>query len=98
MAWQMIKIANGHNSLDNSELESGDMFPILNQLKDHFQERFDKSDKFGLSFAAVGVDILIDGARLTVGWDNWSGLFIMARDDDGDKIVMEIAEFFDAGS
>lgn len=41
MAWQMIKIANGHNSLDNSELESGDMFPILNQLKDHFQERFD---------------------------------------------------------
>ena len=74
------------------------MLTILNQLKNHFQERFDKSDKFGLDFTSVGVEILIDGVRLTVGWDNWSGIFIMAWDDDGDKIVMEIAEFFDAGS
>lgn len=45
----------------------------------------------GLEVASsVAVEIWIDGAKLTVGWDNWSGLFIMAWDVDGDRIVQEI--------
>ncbi len=67
------------------------MFAVLHQLKVYFQERLDAGEKMGLEVASsVAVEIWIDGAKLTVGWDNWSGLFIMAWDVDGDRIVQEI--------
>ena len=72
------------------------MFSVLHQLKSHFQERLDAGEKIGLEVASsVAVEICIDGAKLTVGWDNWSGLFIMAWDTDGDRIVREIEGFIE---
>lgn len=97
MAWKMYKIATGHNSLENFELEADDVPTILHQLEYYFQERFNIGNKFGLEvLSSAAVEILIDGIRLTVGWDNWSGTFLMAWDADGDKIVREVGQFFGA--
>lgn len=91
MAWKLFQLSNGHKSLENFELEADDVFAVLHQLKVYFQERLDAGEKMGLEVASsVAVEIWIDGAKLTVGWDNWSGLFIMAWDVDGDRIVQEI--------
>lgn len=95
MAWKMYEIATGHSSLENFELEAYEIPTILHQLEYYFQERFDIGNKFGLeAVSSVSVEILIDGIRLTVGWDNWSGIFLMAWDADGDKIVREVGQFF----
>ena len=95
MAWKLIQISNGHQSLENFKLEADDMFAVLHQLKWHFQERLDTGSKIGLEvLSSAAAEIWIDGAKLTAGWDNWSGLFIMAWDADGDRIVQEIEEFF----
>ena len=95
MAWKLFQISNGHQSLENFKLEADDMFAVLHQLKGHFQERLDTGSKIGLEvLSSAAAEIWIDGAKLTAGWDNWSGLFIMAWDADGDRIVQEIEEFF----
>ena len=54
----------------------------------------EKEEKMGLEVqSSVAAEIWVNGTKLTVGWDNWSGLFIMAWDTDGDRIVREIARF-----
>lgn len=32
---------------------------------------------------------------LTIGWDNWSGCFVMARTEPGDALVRTIGAFLD---
>lgn len=32
--------------------------------------------------------------RIQTGWDNWSGLFIMSKDNSGDYFVKKIYEYF----
>ena len=94
MAWKLLQVSNGHKSLENFTLVADDLFVVLHQLKSYFQERFDARDKIGLeTLSSVATEIWIDGAKLTVGWDNWSGLFIMAWDSNGDRIVSEIEGF-----
>lgn len=66
------------------------MFSVLHQLKSHFQERLDAGEKMGLEVqSSVAAEIWV------IGWDNWSGLFIMAWDTDGDRIVREIEGFIE---
>lgn len=94
MAWKLIQVSNGHKSFENFTLVADDVFAFLHQLKSYFQERLDAREKMGLeTLSSVATEIWIDGAKLTVGWDNWSGLFIMAWDSDGDRIVSEIEGF-----
>ena len=95
MAWQMMKTAAGHLSLDNFSLESDKIPELLRQLQGYFQNRFAVGDRFGLeAMSALAVEIRIDGAPLTVGWDNWSGVFIMAWDTGGDTAVRELEGYF----
>ena len=94
MNWKLFQLPSGHKSLESFNLEADDVFAVLHQLKGHFQERLDAGGKIGFEvLSSVATEIWIDGTKLTVGWDNWSGLFIMAWDTDGDCIVQEIEEF-----
>ena len=96
MAWKLYQVSNGHKSLEHFELKADDVFSVLHQLKSHFQERLDAGEKMGLEVqSSVAAEIWVNGTKLTVGWDNWSGLFIMAWDTDGDRIVREIEGFIE---
>lgn len=96
MAWTICKIATGHSSLENFKLDAENVWTTLHQLKDLFQDRLVMGEKAGFGLSTVGVDIWIDRARLTIGWDNWSGVFIMAHDADGDDIIKEIQTMMDS--
>ena len=75
MAWKLFQVSNGHKSLENFELEAADVPAVLYQLKGHFQKRLDAGSKVGLEvLSAAAAEVWIDGSKLTVGWDNWSGL------------------------
>ena len=94
MAWNLIQISSGHKSLENFELEPDHIPVVLHQLKDYFQGRLDVGNKIGLEIlSSFAAEILIDEIELTIGWDNWSGLFIMSCDAYGDAIVQEIERF-----
>lgn len=87
MAWKLRKISSGHYSLDNNDLEPEALPKALKVLKKEFGARLSFEGKLGFDVSAAAAEFSIDGARLTVGWDNWSGAYIMAWDDNGDSIL-----------
>lgn len=95
MAWRLHKISDGHLSIDNDELESDKIFEVLSVLERNLGNNPEFGGKLGITPSAAAFELLVDGARITVGWDNWSGIFIMAWDSEGDRIIEnEIADIF----
>ncbi len=90
MAWELVRTASGRLSLDNDELGADALPEILSVIENALGgQRVEYNSKFGLDIASSGAafELLIDGERITLGWDNWSGAFIMAWDAGGDRVV-----------
>lgn len=90
--WKIYKLPSGFDSLDNGEMEADAVFNVAELLKAHFGERFCIISKVGLSPDSLAGEFTVDGVPLTLGWDIWSGVFIMAHDSCGNKILGEIAQ------
>ena len=97
MAWKKYQVSNGHNTLDNEELEPDAAAGVLSCLKIHFGPRIQMGTKVGIDLSAAAGEILIDNAPITLGWDNWCGLFVMAHDSRGDAVINEIELLFRSG-
>ena len=91
--WRMVEIANGRKSCDNSDLESSDIFPTLSILEKNFVINYDENPGIGLNIG--GFDLRINGERVTMGWDNWSGIFIMSSEPSGDVVIEKIYKFLE---
>lgn len=89
--WKIFQIANGRKSCDNFDLESSDMFKVLSALEEHFEISYSNKAVFESSMSAI--DLRINEQEVTIGWDNWSGIYIMARKPAGDIVVERIYEF-----
>ena len=63
---------------------------FVNELE-NFAISYDETAGIGLNLA--GFDLRINGERVTIGWDNWSGIFIMSSEPSGDIVIEEIYEF-----
>ncbi len=90
MAWEFVRLASGRFSLENDELEADALPEILSEIENALgRQRVKYNSRFGLDIAssAGAFELLIDGERITLGWDNWSGAFIMAWDTGGDRII-----------
>ena len=87
MAWKLNKISSGHLSLENDKLKSEHIFEALSEIERKLGESPELSGKLGVTPSSAAVELLVDGVRLTLGWDIWSGVFIMAWNDDGDMII-----------
>ncbi len=89
MAWEVVRLASGRLSLENDELEAGAIPEILSEIENALgRQRVKYNSRFGLDAASsAAFELLIDGGRITLGWDNWSGAFIMAWDAGGDRII-----------
>lgn len=95
--WKLVRIGSGHLSLDNDRLEADAIKDVLSALEKKFGKRMKFGGRFwfDLALAASAAELVIDEARITLGWDNWSGFFIMSWDDSGDRIIKnEIADIF----
>ena len=86
--WRMVEIASGRKSCDNSDLESSDTFSILSILEKNFVISYDENAGIGLEL--VGFDLRVNGECVTMGWDNWSGIFIMSSEPSGDVVIEKI--------
>lgn len=82
-------VANGHLSYDIEIFEAGHIFPVATRLEKELGFESKGLPIFGLE--TVLLEMQRDGVKITVGWDHWSGLFIMADDDAGDEAIREIA-------
>ena len=97
MAWKKYQVSSGHNTLDNEALEPDAAAGVLSCLRAHFGPRIQMGAKAGIDLSAAAGEIRIDDAPITLGWDNWSGFFLMAHDDHGDAVLHEIELRFNSG-
>lgn len=91
---RLFKIANGHFSYDIEAFKAGHIFPVATRLEQVLG--FEPTGLSALVMDCAYLEMQRGGVEITVGWDIWSGLFIMAKDEAGDEAVREIAEHFEA--
>lgn len=89
--WKIVKTVNGRKSCDNFELGSSDILSVLSVIEKYYE--IDYADNGALGQNVAAFDFHIDGKCMTIGWDNWSGIFIMSHDPSGDIMVEKIYEF-----
>lgn len=87
------KTAKGHLSYDIEELEAYQVFPIATALQDKFGFKTGKLP--GLDPDALYIELIRDSVKILIGWDTWSGLFIMALEESGDAVIQEIGKYLD---
>ena len=93
MGWVMYKTHEGLNTYENESLEPKDTFEILRFIKNKFGERLKSEKEFwNIITDDIYNDLIINGMKINVSFDNWSGVFIMAMDESGNELVEEIAE------
>ena len=90
MAWKLLRISSGHLSLENGDFESDQIYEVLSEIESKLEDSPTFGGKIGATPSAAAAELLIDGVRLTLGWDIWSGVFIMALDNDGDQVIHNI--------
>lgn len=91
--WKLCKIANGNYSCDNSELESKNIINVITHLQERFNIEYD--NRFAASLDGVYMDARIAGEKMTIGWDCWSGVFIMPKNKSGNSVVKAVFEFLE---
>lgn len=86
--------ANGRLSFEMEDKTSEAIFLLLSFL----------DERFGLKsgFPVFGLDAVysegeVGGIKIVVGYDNWSGCFIQAFDEPGDRLVRAMGEALNAG-
>ena len=87
------KTAKGHLSYDMEELEAYQVFAIATSVQDKFGFKTGKLP--GLDPDALYIELIRDSVKILVGWDIWSGLFVMAMDESGDQAIQEIGQYLD---
>ena len=88
--WKIVKIANGRKSCDNYDLVSSDIPSVLSVIEKYYEISYGNKGALGQDVAVF--DFQIKGKQVTIGWDNWSGLFIMSNEPSGDIVIEKIFE------
>lgn len=86
-------ISNGHLSYEVHNANS-EFVPVLATL---LQEQLGISPVSlpGISASEVALKMELNGIELDIGWDVWSGVYVMARCEQGDLLVRRLASYLD---
>ena len=95
MIGRLFKTASGFYSYEISEAEQDYIYVLADILV----------EQFGGSMVTppiVGLDSIFwtfsnEKAKLTVGWDIWSGAFIMSHCSIGDEFITRVMKHYDNG-
>ena len=85
------KTAEGNETYDIYHAEAEHIFPVATMIQKNFGFKPLQIPIFGLDSAYL--EMIQEDIKIMVGWDIWSGLFVMAIDEKGNKAVREIGEF-----
>ena len=89
--WVLQSCHSGVLSCENDEKASTEITEVLNILEKKFKIEYDGNGALGLD--GIYSDYQIEGKIVTVGWDCWSGVFIMSRSIEDNSLIEEIAKY-----
>lgn len=87
MCWRIFKTAAGFNSLENFFLPCKSILKIVSFLEAACGA---KAEHFPLNDEMIVIELLIEGERLTAGWDELCGCFFMSDTEKGDFILHQL--------
>lgn len=91
LSGKIVTVSNGHLSYEIYDAKS-EFIPVLGELlKKQFGCIPVDSPAIGLS--EVVAEIELNGTKLGLGWDNWSGAYVMAYSKQGDSLIKTIANY-----
>jgi len=88
---KFYKTAKGNETFDIEHAEAEHIFPVATLIQKEFGFEPLKLPVFGLDSAYL--EMAQEDIRIIVGWDIWSGLFVMASDKKANLAVRKIGEF-----
>lgn len=93
MIGQFLKTASGRKSYEIYEANDDFVFRVL----DIVQEQFGFTSRLPVwGLDEIYIDCKRTDANITIGWDNWSGVFIMANTPPSDSVVEEIGDYLNS--
>ena len=85
------KAANGHLCYEIYQATADFIFVAANILKENFGFSEPKRPIVGLD--EVLTEVTKDGFRLMLGWNTWSGFYVMSDSSEADIIVDEFGNY-----
>ncbi len=87
----IVTAKNGHLSYE-VDSASSNFLPVLSQL---LQNEFGciPVGETTTFVSEIISDIELNGIKLGLGWDNWSGAYVMALCSEGDQYITDIANY-----
>ena len=89
--WQLQKCPKGEFTCDNSIKSAEDIPELLKVLEKKFSVKYD--DKGTVGPDGVYFSVTIGEEQATIGWDIWSGVFIMPKDIKGNYVIEAVYEY-----
>jgi len=84
---ELQTISSGFLSYEFSEAKADSIYEIGASLTNHFGFKEQCAPVFGLD--GIFWDFFRGDVNLTVGWDIWSGCFVMSHCKKGDEIIAQ---------
>ena len=88
---KFYKTAEGNETYDIEHVEAEHIFPVATIIQKTFGFKPLQLPNFGLDSAYL--ELIKEDIKIIIGWDIWSGLFVMAIDEKGNLAVREIGDF-----
>jgi hypothetical protein len=86
-----ITAKNGHLSFEIEQANTK-FVPVLSELlRKHYG--FTAVGEPAIFVSEVVAEIELSGLKLGIGWDNWSGAYVMAFCNEGDGHIKKMASF-----
>lgn len=91
---RLNQTAEGFDSYEIFEADSSFVFTIATWIQPAFELDAYEMPTFGLDSVYLPL-WQGDAINITIGWDNWSGCFVMAHSEAGNELVRHIAAYLD---
>ena len=88
---KFYKTAKGNETYDIEHAEAEHIFPVATLIQEHFGFEPIQLPIFGLD--SIYLEMIREDIKIIVGWDIWSGLFVMSPYKKANSAVREIGEF-----
>lgn len=88
--WTLSTCANQRLTCDNSSKTADEIIDVIKLLEKRFELEYVDG---GLGTDTVAFSLLVNGENVKIGYDIWSGIFIMSETINGDCVVQEIYKY-----
>lgn len=96
--WVLQTCHSGALSCENDNAESKDIPEVLKILEKKYKIEYDSKCAAALDGDSTHISgFIVEGKHVYIGWDCWSGVYIMASSADDNQLIEEVYKYLSEG-